>query len=97
MRLLDELRRMKARGRKRSARFRCVIALAQSGNCVAAFDGAVEGVIINKEKGAGGFGYDPIFVPDGYCETFAQLPAGVKNQLSHRGRALEKMRRFLTG
>jgi XTP/dITP diphosphohydrolase len=96
-RLLEELRRVKARGRKRSARFRCVIALAQSGNCVAIFEGAVKGVIVNQPKGADGFGYDPIFVPEGYCQTFAQLPVEVKNQLSHRGRALEKMRRFLTG
>jgi XTP/dITP diphosphohydrolase len=46
-------------------------------------------VIINREKGSGGFGYDPLFVPEGHCETFAQLGAEVKNTLSHRARALE--------
>jgi XTP/dITP diphosphohydrolase len=76
------------RGKDRSARFRCVIVLAQAGRKLAAFSGSVEGVIINQEKGAGGFGYDPLFVPEGHCETFAQLGADVKNALSHRARAL---------
>lgn len=76
------------RGKERSARFRCVIVLARAGCKLAAFSGSVEGVIINQEKGAGGFGYDPLFVPEGHCETFAQLGAEVKNALSHRARAL---------
>ena len=76
------------RGKERSARFRCVIVLARAGRKFAAFGGSVEGVIINHEKGAGGFGYDPLFVPEGHCETFAQLGADVKNALSHRARAL---------
>jgi XTP/dITP diphosphohydrolase len=76
------------RGKERSARFRCVIVLARAGRKLAAFSGSVEGVIINQEKGAGGFGYDPLFVPEGHCETFAQLVADVKNALSHRARAL---------
>jgi len=76
------------RGKERSARFRCVIVLARAGRKFAAFGGSVEGVIINQEKGAGGFGYDPLFVPEGHCETFAQLGADVKNALSHRARAL---------
>ena len=83
------------RGKARSARFRCALALAKDGAVLAAFDGAVEGVIINTERGEGGFGYDALFVPDGQCETFAQLPAAVKNQLSHRARALEKALTFL--
>jgi XTP/dITP diphosphohydrolase len=77
-----------ARGKERSARFRCVIVLARAGRKLAAFSGSVEGVIINQEKGSGGFGYDSIFVPEGHCETFAQLRAEVKNALSHRARAL---------
>ena len=77
------------RGRERSARFRCVIVLAREGRKLAAFSGSVEGVIINQEKGEGGFGYDSLFVPDGYCETFAQLGPEVKNILSHRAKALE--------
>ena len=76
------------RGKERSARFRCVIVLARAGRKLAAFSGSVEGVVINQEKGEGGFGYDPIFVPEGHCETFAQLGADVKNALSHRARAL---------
>ena len=76
------------RGKERSARFRCVIVLARADRKFAAFSGSVEGVIINQEKGEGGFGYDPIFVPEGHCETFAQLGSDVKNALSHRARAL---------
>jgi len=82
------------RGRDRLARFHCVIVLARAGRKLAAFSGSVEGVIINAAKGDGGFGYDPLFVPDGHCATFAQLPATVKNQLSHRARALEKLREW---
>ena len=73
---------------QRSARFRCVIALARGGEVLAHFSGAVEGVIIQSEQGAGGFGYDPLFVPEGFGETFAELGAETKNRLSHRGRAL---------
>lgn len=80
------------RGKERSARFRCVIVLARAGRKLAAFAGAVEGVIVNQHKGGGGFGYDPLFVPEGYCETFGQLPAEVKNSLSHRAKALAKLR-----
>jgi XTP/dITP diphosphohydrolase len=73
---------------QRSARFRCVIALARGGEVLAHFSGAVEGAIIQSEKGAGGFGYDPLFVPEGFGETFAELGAETKNSLSHRGCAL---------
>lgn len=76
------------RGKDRLARFRCVIVLARAGRKLASFSGSVEGVIINQEKGSGGFGYDPLFVPEGHCETFAQLGSEVKNALSHRARAL---------
>jgi len=80
------------RGKARSARFRCVIVLARAGRKLAVFGGAVEGIIVNDQKGARGFGYDPLFVPDGYCETFGQLSAEVKNGLSHRAQAVEKLR-----
>ncbi|MCX6963761.1 MAG: RdgB/HAM1 family non-canonical purine NTP pyrophosphatase [Verrucomicrobia bacterium] len=73
---------------QRSARFRCVIALARGGEVLAHFSGSVEGAIIGSEKGAGGFGYDPLFMPEGFAETFAELGAETKNRLSHRGRAL---------
>ena len=93
--LLAELDKTGARGKGRCGRFRCVVVLASGGERVAVFDGAVEGTITNREKGDGGFGYDPIFVPDGYCETFGQLPAEVKNRESHRGRALAKVIEYL--
>jgi XTP/dITP diphosphohydrolase len=75
----------------RKARFRCVMVLAQAGELLASFDGAVEGRMLDKHHGKGGFGYDPLFVPDGYDETFAELSSEVKNQLSHRARAMEKV------
>ncbi len=83
------------RGKDRRARFRCVLVLAEGGAVRGTFDGTVEGVIINAERGEGGFGYDALFVPSGYCQTFAQLPAATKNLLSHRACALEKARVFL--
>jgi len=84
------------RGKARSARFRCVLALACRGELIASFEGAVEGTIINAPKGNSGFGYDPLFVPDGHCETFGQLPASTKNAISHRARALARLRAFFT-
>lgn len=74
----------------RTARFRCVIALITDGQ-PEFFEGVVEGKIIREPKGAGGFGYDPVFVPDGYDKTFAELTATEKNLISHRKRALGKM------
>ncbi len=78
------------RGKARSGRFRCVLALAHRGNLIATFDGAVEGIIVNELHGTGGFGYDPLFLPEGHCETFGTLPPEVKNSISHRSRALAK-------
>lgn len=95
--LLRELEADGARGKARSARFRCVMCVAQDGQVLGTFDGAVEGVIINAERGEGGFGYDSLFVPTGYCETFAQLSAEVKNRESHRAQALTKAHAFLSG
>jgi XTP/dITP diphosphohydrolase len=75
----------------RTARFRCTMVIAENGRVIGAFDGVVEGSIFEEERGAGGFGYDPIFVPAGHSETFAQLPGPVKNQFSHRSRALAQV------
>jgi len=72
-----------------AARFRCSIALAKAAHALATFSGSVEGRIVMVESGSGGFGYDPLFIPDGYSETFAELDAATKNQLSHRGRAVK--------
>lgn len=59
------------------------------------FEGYCHGTVTEMPMGEGGFGYDPIFIPDGYSETFAQLPLSIKNGLSHRGQAVQKMTAFL--
>ncbi|MBF0383911.1 MAG: XTP/dITP diphosphatase [Magnetococcales bacterium] len=73
---------------KRSARFICVISFATPDGEVNSFSGAVEGIISDTPKGDNGFGYDPIFIPEGFDTTFAQMGAGQKDNMSHRGRAL---------
>ena len=75
----------------RTARFRCVMVLAQDGEVLTSFDGAVEGRMLSELHGEGGFGYDPLFVPDGYEQTFSQLSEEIKNQLSHRAVAMQKV------
>ena len=77
------------------ARFRCVIALARNAELVARLSGDVSGFIISSGRGANGFGYDPIFVPRGYDQTFAQLPAKLKNRISHRACAARKLSAFV--
>ncbi|MEO5716437.1 MAG: RdgB/HAM1 family non-canonical purine NTP pyrophosphatase [Luteolibacter sp.] len=86
-----------ARKSDRSARFRCTMVLAKGGVERANFSGTVEGRIIDALRGAGGFGYDPMFIPAGYEETFAELGDAVKNTLSHRSRALAQVVEFLAG
>ena len=78
----------------RRARVRTVIALIQQGK-VHEFEGIVNGVIIRERRGGEGFGYDPIFQPDGYDETFAELGNDIKNTISHRARATQKLCTFL--
>jgi XTP/dITP diphosphohydrolase len=90
--LLKNLQGIRLKARR--ARFRCVIVLARAGRKLAAFSGVVEGVIAARPKGAAGFGYDPLFVPEGYCQTFGELPPATKNRLSHRARALHKLREW---
>jgi XTP/dITP diphosphohydrolase len=81
---------------KRRARFRCVLALAPTmGGRTVCFEGACEGRIAESPSGAGGFGYDPLFIPEGCAGSFAELGADVKNKISHRARALEKLRDYL--
>ncbi len=82
-------------GRLPTARFRCCIAVARGGEVARSFDGAVEGLVIPAARGEGGFGYDPLFIPDGYQDTFAELPSEVKHRLSHRGKALRQAADFL--
>ena len=89
---------------RRTARFRTVIALLQKqqsgesageGSVLHIFEGKVEGSIIKEKRGAEGFGYDPIFMPEGYDKTFAELGLDVKNQISHRARAVKKLADYL--
>ncbi|MGB0334461.1 MAG: RdgB/HAM1 family non-canonical purine NTP pyrophosphatase [Opitutales bacterium] len=90
------LREMRDFGRgARGARFRCVLCLIDPAGKERFFDGACEGRMANQPKGNEGFGYDPAFIPDGYEETFGQVGESVKSRLSHRARAVEKMRSFL--
>lgn len=100
-RLLREL----ANNNNRKARFRTVIALIEkkdvcpcgctSVKLVHKFEGIVNGEITREKSGAEGFGYDPIFRPDGYDKTFAELGADIKNQISHRARATQKLAEYL--
>lgn len=79
----------------RRARFVCTMVLARAGVAQAHFTGAVEGRLIEALHGTGGFGYDPLFIPNGYDRTFAELGEGVKNSLSHRSRALVQVLEYL--
>lgn len=78
-----------------AGRFRCCMAVARGGKAVKTFSGAVEGSLVLLEQGEGGFGYDPLFVPDGFEKTFGELPSETKNQLSHRARALAQVIEWL--
>src|SRR5437764_11537472 len=93
--LLEELTRIGAIQGARRARFRCVLALGCGGEILGTFEGTVQGQISERPHGSRGFGYDPIFIPDGFDQTFGELAPAKKNQLSHRARALEKLRAFL--
>ena len=73
---------------KRKATFRCVMAVADNGRVVGIAEGRCSGKIIFKPRGRAGFGYDPIFIPDGYKKTFAEMGFRQKNRISHRSKAL---------
>jgi XTP/dITP diphosphohydrolase len=77
-----------------SARFRTVIALIIEGK-EHLFEGVVEGTLIKEERGIAGFGYDPIFIPKGYLQTFAELGDNIKNTISHRAKAANQLKQFL--
>ena len=87
--LLEEL--SQAESKDRSAAFVCVMALTSSTGKTKLFEGRIEGQIAESKKGDGGFGYDAIFIPEGYTQTFAELSQDEKNKMSHRGRALQKV------
>ena len=90
--LLERMQGVEARG----AQFRTAIALIIGGKEYL-FEGIVRGHITTEEKGEGGFGYDPLFVAEGYEESFAEISAEEKNAISHRGRAVRKLAEFLQG
>jgi XTP/dITP diphosphohydrolase len=90
--LFSELARRNVPLDQRSARFRCVIALAREGKLLGKCEGVVEGSIVDLPRGSRGFGYDPIFVPNGFDQTFAELPVETKNKISHRARAIRALR-----
>lgn len=91
---MDVLLEKLAGEENRKACFRTCIALIYEGE-THFFDGVVEGHIITEKRGDGGFGYDPLFVPDGYEKTFAEMGNEVKNNISHRAKAVEKLAEFL--
>ena len=78
----------------RKAQFTTVIAVILN-NEIYFFEGAISGQIIDNQRGEGGFGYDSVFIPDGYDKTFAELPAEVKNSISHRAVAMQKFKKFI--
>ena len=87
------LKNLKGQANRR-ARFRTVISLLLDGE-EHLFEGIVEGRIIDRETGHEGFGFDPLFIPDGYDRTFAQMTTGEKNEVSHRARAVRKLAAYL--
>jgi XTP/dITP diphosphohydrolase len=91
---IEKLLKMMGATKNRNARFRTVIALILDGREYL-FEGIVNGIIINVKKGQEGFGYDPVFVPEGKDQTFAEMPLDEKSKISHRARAFEKLREFL--
>jgi XTP/dITP diphosphohydrolase len=90
-RLFSELRKHPD-ARPFAARFRCVLALARHGEVLGTFEGAIEGSIVDSPRGADGFGYDPVFQPTGFRQTFAEISSEEKNRISHRARAIRLLK-----
>ncbi|PTY04156.1 non-canonical purine NTP pyrophosphatase, RdgB/HAM1 family [Verrucomicrobia bacterium LW23] len=89
-RLLEELAALGAMTRgQRRARFRCVLSLAKGGKVIQNFEGVCQGIIVKEPRGTAGFGYDPLFLPDGFDSTLAEMGMDRKNRISHRWRALQ--------
>ncbi|HLN54792.1 MAG TPA: RdgB/HAM1 family non-canonical purine NTP pyrophosphatase, partial [Bacteroidales bacterium] len=93
---IEKLQVMLGESENRKARFRTVIALIWNDREYL-FEGTVSGEIIKEKRGTEGFGYDPVFIPEGRIKTFAEMSLEEKNTLSHRARAFEKLRGFLGG
>ena len=91
VRLLGELEGKE----NRRARFVCAIAIAVNGEVIETFEGEVRGVIAAAPRGEHGFGYDPVFIPDGYDQTFGELDSETKNKISHRANAFARAMEFV--
>jgi XTP/dITP diphosphohydrolase len=92
---IDKLLGLLEGKKNRNARFRTIIALILNGKEYL-FEGIAEGVITEERRGTNGFGYDPVFLPAGMRKTFAEIPLDEKNLISHRAKAFEKLRKFLS-
>ena len=93
--LLKKLNQASVQGQARTARYQCCIVLAQREKVLHVANGTVEGQIAERPRGSGGFGYDPLFIPEGYTQTFAELPTEIKMTFSHRGKALALALQYL--
>lgn len=91
---MDKVLQKMAKINNRKARFRTVISLVIDGK-EKQFEGVAEGEIIREKRGAEGFGYDPVFLPAGHSRTFAEMPLEEKNEISHRGKAVQKLVHYL--
>lgn len=91
--LLTEMK--ESTNKSRSAHFSCVISLAYPDGKYEIFEGRVDGHIAEKKQENGGFGYDPLFIPNGFDKSFAELGSEVKNSISHRARAMQKLLAYL--
>jgi XTP/dITP diphosphohydrolase len=91
--LLKELRGVPLR--RRTAKFRCILAFIPSEHVREMVQGIVRGTIAEEPRGSNGFGYDPLFVPEGFRRTFAELDTAEKNVISHRGKAIEEFKKIL--
>lgn len=94
--LLGELAGIGANSRERGAQFRCVLALGRDGILINTFEGIIKGAIVESPRGSKGFGYDPVFLPTGFDQTFGELPDDAKNQISHRAKAARKLAQFVS-
>ncbi len=92
---VDKLLRELSKVTRRSARFRCVIALARAGEVLGTMEGIVKGTITDQPRGNSGFGYDPVFQPIGFAETFGEMAPQLKNEISHRSKAVAALREKL--
>ena len=93
----EKLLKVLASEKNRNAQFRCVLVIAQRGKVLFKAEGVCRGKLIKELQGTKGFGYDPLFVPEGFEKTFAELSSQTKNQISHRAAAIKQLKKWLEG